>query len=100
MATGDEMKGPERNKGGCQLFKVPTDDELKALNALKAIKERVREIKKRFSEMSSTLKDGDTQVVGELEREMARLKMEWKEWEKRKEDAIRERMILLGHEEP
>lgn len=83
----------------CQPIQVPTEDELTALNALRTIKDRVREIKTRLSEISPANRDEDAKEVLDLEKEMARLKQEWKDWEKRRDMAAKERMILLGHEE-
>lgn len=78
---------------------VPSRDEITALNALRDIKERVRRLKKRRSEISSL---GGTENRGEvekLERVLSQLKLEWNEWEGKRQKAARERMIRLGHEE-
>jgi hypothetical protein len=79
---------------------VPTEDELIALKMLRSIKDRARDIKRRISEISNSEKDNDKKELADLEIEMKKLKSEWLEWEKKKEDSARERMILLGHEEP
>ena len=99
------MNKKENNNNGCDLksckpIEVPTEDELAALNAMRTIKDRSKGIKKRLSEISSPDGDGNAEKVLELEREMAQLKAEWREWEEKRKDAARERMILLGHEEP
>ncbi len=80
-------------------IEVPTEKEREALAALKAIKERVRVLKKQLSSLGPTAK-GDTPERRAAEEEMASLKVQWKQWEERREEAIRERMILLGHQEP
>jgi len=85
---------------GCKPIEVPTEDELIALNAMRTIKDRSKRIKKRLYEISSPDGDGPIEKVLELEKEMAQLKAEWREWEEKRKDAARERMILLGHEEP
>ena len=70
-----------------------------ALNAMRAIKERVRDLKNRLSEVSSSHKDEDRTEALELEKKMEALKAQWNEWEEKRKKAAKERMILLGHEE-
>jgi len=36
----------------------------------------------------------------DLEKGMADLKEEWLAWEEKRQQAAKERMIILGHEEP
>lgn len=84
----------------CSQVEVPSREEVTALDNMRKIKIRVRELKKMVSEISSNRTTGENGKIAELEREMARLKKEWNEWEKRREDAAHQRMILLGHEEP
>ena len=69
-----------------------------ALNAMRAIKARVRGLKRRLSEISSLDKDDHNEEAFKLEEEMAELKAEWNEWEEKRKKAARERMILFGHE--
>ena len=83
----------------CKPMEVPTEDELVALNAMRTIKERSKEIKKSLSEISSSDENEDAEKILELEREMEKLKADWREWEEKRKDAARERMIMLGHEE-
>lgn len=98
MGKGHEEKGREC-PGTCRQIKVPTDDEIAALNALRDIKNRVREVKKRMGEISHSQKREDRALLHELTGEMNRLKMRWKEWDRKRQAATRERMIQLGHEE-
>ena len=103
---GDENKGSCDQKR-CQPVKVPTDDEMTALNALRRIKERVREIKKQMSDLSEsalsetplseTASDADNEQMHHLTKELDKLNREWKKWERKRDEAARERMILLGH---
>jgi len=79
-------------------MEVPTPRESEALAAMKAIKERVREIKKRLDELSALKDDVHAEEIVPLEGEIARLKQEWDSWETKREAAAKERMILLGHE--
>ena len=76
-------------------IKVPTEKEVEALTAMKEIKERVRELKKRLVSMDAK----DTEEKETMEYELVFLKKEWNRWELKRKDAARERMIILGHEE-
>jgi hypothetical protein len=83
----------------CKKLEVPSEDEVVALSAMRAIKERVRELKKRLSELSSSQKDEDKEEALELEKKIEELRAQWNEWEEKRKKAAKERMILLGHEE-
>ena len=83
----------------CRQVKVPTDDEVEALNMLRTIKQRAGEIKRRISELSLSQKAEDRALLRELGLEMTRLKGQWRDWDLKRKAATRERMILLGHEE-
>lgn len=84
---------------GCHRVQVPSDEELEALNAMRKIKNKVRELRQAFSSLSSSERE-ETDRLRHLEPEMERLKEEWKKWEERRKEAARRRMILLGHEKP
>jgi hypothetical protein len=84
----------------CKKLDVPTDDEVCALNELRCIKERVRELKKRISDLSAGLVAGTRDDLMMLEEQMEDLKEEWLSWEERRQQAAKERMIILGHEQP
>ncbi len=86
------------NKKGCKPMDIPTDDEVKALDRLRKIKKRVRELKKELSVTASDSSFHEQRI--RAENELTRLKKEWKEWEKKRDEAARERMITLGHLEP
>jgi len=79
---------------------VPTEEEVNCLNELRYIKERVRELKKKISDLSAGLVGGIRDDLMDLEKEMADLKEEWLSWEEKRQQAAKERMIILGHEEP
>ncbi len=91
MIGRDDIENPTECNKSCKGREVPTEDELVALNAMRAIKDRVRDLKKRM--------DGNAESMRDLEREMTQLKAEWNEWGKKRKEAARKRMILLGHEE-
>ena len=86
------------NKSGCKPIEIPTDDEVKALNRLRKIKKRVREIKKELAYMASDA--SYYEQINRADNELLELKKEWKKWEKKRDEAARERMIALGHLEP
>lgn len=79
-------------------MEVPTPREREALAAMKSIKERVREIKKRLDELNALEDHAYGEEIVSMEGEMARLKQEWDSWEAKRDAAAKERMILLGHE--
>lgn len=79
-------------------MEVPTPREREALAAMKSIKERVREIKKRLDELNALKDHAHSEEIVSLEAEMVRLKQEWDSWEAKRDAAAKERMILLGHE--
>lgn len=74
---------------------VPTAKELEALNRLREIKKKVRERKKALAQLKAT---GPKDKIGALEEELLELREQWEKWEKKRDQAARERMILLGHE--
>jgi flagellin-specific chaperone FliS len=63
---------------------------------MRSIKDRVREIKK----ILRACLPNDQEKIRELEQELKILKEQWDGWEKSRQEAVRERMIYLGHEEP
>jgi hypothetical protein len=83
----------------CKGIDVPSDEEVEALNAMKALKLRVREVKKKISDISSAKEERATQSLLALEQDLVRLKKEWDRWEEKRSKAARERMVLLGHEQ-
>ena len=99
MAKKSNIEGSNEVESCCKKLEVPSEDEMVALNAMRAIKDRVRDLKKRLSEISSSQKDENSDEALRLEKEMAKLKLEWNEWEEKRKKAAKERMILLGHEE-
>ena len=83
----------------CKKMEVPSEEEVLALNAMRGIKERVRDMKRRLSQISSSNKGEDKAEALDLEKKMQALKAQWNEWEEKRKKAAKERMILLGHEE-
>jgi hypothetical protein len=93
------MEKPTSCNNDCKRIDLPTDDEVEALDAMRALKLRVRGIKKKILKMSQGHEEGGTDSLSVLEAELATLKEEWNRWEEKRQNAARERMILLGHEE-
>ena len=95
----DRLEGKAACGHSCKKIDVPTEEEVGALNELRCIKERVRELKKKISELSAGLVAGTREDLIQLEEQMEDLKQEWLTWEERRQQAARERMIILGHEQ-
>ena len=79
-------------------IEIPTKQEREALGAMKAIKERVRALKKRLRLLGAPAGNGSADEGIKLEEELAELKIDWDRWEEKRRKAAKERMILLGHE--
>jgi uncharacterized coiled-coil DUF342 family protein len=84
---------------GCRRLQVPAEDELRALNAMRDIKVKARGLKEEISRLASST-GGKNDEIARLESEVERLRKEWQEWEEKRREAARMRMILLGHERP
>jgi len=97
MTRKKDIEGSPEEDKCCKRLEVPSEDEVVALNAMRAIKDRVRDLRRKLSEISES--GGDKSKILKLEKEMAELKVQWNDWEEKREKAARERMILLGHEE-
>ena len=81
---------------GCPgAVKVPTDKEVEALNRLRAIKEKVRELKERLGLMEDAADGEEIKAVNALLEDLRR---QWDIWQVKREEAARERMIPLGHD--
>ena len=96
----DRFREGQGGGKSCGKVDVPTADEISALQAMRCIKERVRHLRSRLSAISSgrvVEKPGEKET---LEEEIKRLRSEWEIREQERKRAARERMILLGHEEP
>ena len=85
---------------GCREVEVPIELELKALNALQAIKSRVREIKKQISDLTENHGQDKGEEIKSLQRQLGALKQDWNRWDVKRKEAAHIRMIMLGHEEP
>ena len=93
------MEKPEQEKNCCKMMDLPSDDELTALNAMRSIKEKVRRLKKQLLEVDRMEEQSNSEQRSALEMEIGDLKAEWNNWEQKRKEAERVRMIILGHEE-
>jgi hypothetical protein len=96
----DRHKDSERCPKSCGEMDVPSEDEISALQAMRRIKERVRDVRTRLSAISSGTVAEEPGEKETLEHEIGGLKSEWETWEQKRKKAAHERMLLLGHEEP
>ncbi|MBW2028433.1 MAG: hypothetical protein JRH06_04335 [Deltaproteobacteria bacterium] len=65
---------------------------------MRSIKDRVRTLKGRIEEISASKAAGHREETRRLEEELTRLKEEWDYWNRKREEAAKVRMIMLGHE--
>lgn len=84
----------------CREIRVPSEDELVALNAMRSVREKARVLKQQLGRLERSETGMEKPEGDRMMQELDRLKREWDEWERRKERAANERMILLGHEDP
>ena len=84
------------NSNCCKKTEVPSDEEVAVLAEMREIKMRVKELKKRLSEISLT-KGEHLGKKSRLENEIAELKAEWNVLDEKKKRAAHDRMILLGY---
>ncbi len=98
------MKKESDGLGGCAdlcgRVLVPTDEELAALNAMREIKGEAVLLKERIKTLEKTGVDDSIPERADIEKKLERLKSEWLEWEGKRKKAAKQRMILLGHEDP
>jgi TATA-binding protein-associated factor Taf7 len=108
----------EVNTGGpsvedCTPFQdYLTAEEEESLQALRRIKEESRQIKDKIGELEKALQlksrnqaqSGNPRAQEKLQRELGdcfqeleKLKISWKEWEDRREEANRRKKVLLGY---
>lgn len=96
-ATFPVMEDPTQTCPG--QLEVPTPREQKALAAMRAIKDQVRPLKDRLALLQDS-GQGEGDEALNVKGELARLKKAWDRWEAERKAAAKERMIILGHEEP
>jgi hypothetical protein len=97
--NGSKMSDNLIHLPGCQGKKdVPSDKEKECLMKMKAIKERVRELKAQAKYIEGLPGISSREKILEIEGELQNLKKIWNDWEEKRLKAEKERMIILGHE--
>lgn len=99
MEDHDKPEGLGECENHCRRIEVPTEEEVVALNAMRAIKQEVKLLKERLRTLPQTFPESLQERI-ELQEKLSRFKLEWDGWEKKRKAAAKERMVLLGHEEP
>jgi hypothetical protein len=91
---------------GCSPTMYVTCDEEAILSEMRGIKEQVRPISDRLQEiekLSGAGSSGEQKVSGseltELKSQLADLRAQWRDWEKKLDQAIEQKLIILGHRE-
>ncbi len=74
---------------------VPTPRELRVLREMRAVKERVRQLKARRASVRAG--QGAEEEIAAIEQDLAALRRRWEELEKERDAAAHERMVMLGH---
>ena len=80
-------------------IEIPTPKERESLDAMRSIKQRVREIKKQLQLLKSSGVEENAGKISELEEALEGLQRKWQELEKKWEGDVKERMVYLGHDE-
>jgi FtsZ-binding cell division protein ZapB len=95
----ETLNGENPCEKSCRKLEVPTEEERVALDALREIKMRVRELKSRLKSVTVVASQEAAEESKALEKELEALRRQWREWEEKRDEAARVRMVLLGHEE-
>ncbi|MEW6665559.1 MAG: hypothetical protein AB1512_10130 [Thermodesulfobacteriota bacterium] len=100
MENGNAGVGVCGCKNLCREVEIPSDDELVALNAMRSIREKAKALREEMDRLQKTepAQAGPERI--RMQRQLDLLKQEWQEWEKKKNIAAKEKMVLLGHEDP
>jgi hypothetical protein len=93
--------------GSCAPKLALTPEEEAILSQMRSIKSAARPIAARLKNIEQSLAYpvgafslGQDPEWVELNNELSRLRIVWREWEARLEDAIERKLILLGHRPP
>ena len=76
---------------------IPSREEKECLEKMRAIKERVRELKAQAKTVSDLPDPAEKEQTLIIDKELRDLKRQWDGWEKKRLAAEKERMIILGH---
>ena len=78
-------------------IEIPSREEKECLEKMRAIKERVRELKAQARTVSDLPTPAGKKQILIIDKELMDLKRQWDGWEKKRLAAEKERMIILGH---
>ncbi len=88
---------------GCGLAQVLTAEEESILAKMREIKEQVRPISQKLSDLQAHMSQASAiESMPEfptLSAQLEELRLKWKDWEKKLEDATERKLIMLGHRE-
>jgi acyl carrier protein phosphodiesterase len=76
-----------------------TRDEEAILARMRDVKARVAEVKQEIGELEGRVNGESLERMGERKRRLDALRCEWQELDRRRQEAARLRMQLLGHED-
>lgn len=99
MKKEDFSENTLPNAGCLGQTELPTPKEREFLDKMRVIKDSVRQTKKDLLLLKSSVGEKDVKKIEELEKILKGLKADWAQCEKSWKEAVRERMIALGHEE-
>ena len=99
MANHDDKEEVDACTLHCKGVQVPTDKEVAVLNAIRSLKEEAKVVKKKMEAIKSSEKHTGGESLASLQGKMALFRKEWEALDKKREEAARERMIVLGHVE-
>lgn len=91
---------------GCAPTMYVTCDEEEILAEMRGIKEQVRSISDRLKEIKSlsSFRTAEEELApsnewSEMKRQLDDLRLQWRNWEERLDQAIERKLIILGHRE-
>jgi len=91
------IDSPTACPGGIE---IPTRKEQAVLAEMRRVKDRVRKIKSELEGLEAGVPQDSNFRGAALKQELSRLRSLWDDLESRRKSAARERMVLLGHENP
>lgn len=100
MGDTYELEAKGKCENHCRRIQVPTEEELVALNAMRAIRREAKLLKEQLQSLPETNGPDSLTERIELQKKLDRYKLEWNGWEEKRKAAAKRRMVLLGHEEP
>ncbi len=89
---------------GCGLHQVLTHEEESILAKMREIKEQVRPVASKLkavqAHMGRSMEVEPSPEFAGIYAQIEELRREWKDWERKLEDAYERKLIMLGHRPP